>query len=129
MFTVEQIKNAHSKVQSGADFPAYIQELKALGVITYDTFVHDGHADYHGVEGYTVSSSPLYDHLPIAAEVNQTQFAADLLAHQQGKTDYLQFCQDVASNGVSKWIVDLTAMTCTYIDLKGQAVLSEAIPV
>ena len=33
MFTLEQIKLAHSKVKSGADFPAYIKELKALGVI------------------------------------------------------------------------------------------------
>ncbi len=28
MFTVEQIKTAHSKVKSGADFPAYIQDIK-----------------------------------------------------------------------------------------------------
>ena len=33
MFTVEQIKAAHSKVKSGADFPAYIQEIKALGLL------------------------------------------------------------------------------------------------
>lgn len=32
MFTVEQIKTAHSKVKSGADFPAYIQDIKKLGV-------------------------------------------------------------------------------------------------
>jgi len=28
MFTVEQIKAAHSKVKSGADFPSYIKEIK-----------------------------------------------------------------------------------------------------
>ena len=32
MFTVNQIKEAHSKVKSGADFPAYIQDIKKLGV-------------------------------------------------------------------------------------------------
>ena len=32
MFTVEQIKAAHSKVKSGADFPSYIKEIKSLGV-------------------------------------------------------------------------------------------------
>ena len=36
MFTVEQIKAAHSKVQSGADFPAYIREIKELGVTHYE---------------------------------------------------------------------------------------------
>lgn len=32
MFTIEQIKEAHSKVKSGADFPNYIQDLIILGV-------------------------------------------------------------------------------------------------
>jgi hypothetical protein len=35
MCTVAQIKAAHSKVKSGADFPAYIKESKALGVTQY----------------------------------------------------------------------------------------------
>ena len=30
MFTLEQIKQAHSQVESGADFPSYIQEIKKL---------------------------------------------------------------------------------------------------
>lgn len=29
MFTVEQIENAHGKVQSGSDFPSYIREIKS----------------------------------------------------------------------------------------------------
>lgn len=44
MFTEAQIKHAHSKVQSGADFPAYIQEIISLGVISYDVYVADGHS-------------------------------------------------------------------------------------
>jgi hypothetical protein len=43
MFTIEQIKAAHSKVKSGTDFPAYVQELIALGVTGYETYVADGH--------------------------------------------------------------------------------------
>ena len=39
MFTVEQIKEAHSKVKSGADFPQYIQEIKILGVTAFETWV------------------------------------------------------------------------------------------
>jgi hypothetical protein len=30
MFTLEQIKQAHSQVKSGADFPRYIQTIKIL---------------------------------------------------------------------------------------------------
>lgn len=36
MFTAEQIKTAHRKVKSGADFPAYIKEIKVLGVTHYE---------------------------------------------------------------------------------------------
>ena len=32
MFTIQQIKDAHSKVKSGADFPKYMQDIIALGV-------------------------------------------------------------------------------------------------
>lgn len=39
MFTVEQIEQAHGKVKSGADFPKYIQEIKALGVTSFETWV------------------------------------------------------------------------------------------
>ena len=48
MFTLDQIKSAHSKVKSGADFPAYIREIKELGVTYYEAYVADGHVDYHG---------------------------------------------------------------------------------
>ena len=52
MFTVEQIKAAHSKVKSGADFPAYIKEIKTLGVTHYEAYVTDGHINYHGANNY-----------------------------------------------------------------------------
>jgi len=53
MFTVDQIKSAHSKVKSGADFPTYIKEIKALGVTHYEAYVSDGHINYHGTNDYT----------------------------------------------------------------------------
>lgn len=53
MFTVEQIKVAHSKVKSGADFPSYVREIQSLGVTHYETFIVDGHIDYHGAIGFT----------------------------------------------------------------------------
>ena len=43
MFTAEQIKAAHGKVKSGADFPSYIKEIKGLGVTHYEAYITDGH--------------------------------------------------------------------------------------
>lgn len=37
MFTVEQIKAAHSKVKTGADFPAYIKEIRTFKAPTFST--------------------------------------------------------------------------------------------
>jgi hypothetical protein len=51
MFTVEQIELAHEKVKSGADFPKYIQEIKALGVKGIETWVKDSHTEYFGENG------------------------------------------------------------------------------
>ena len=128
MFTTEQIKAAHSKVKSGADFPLYIQDLKSLGVTHYETFVSDGHTDYFGANDYKASSTAKYDVLTIAEPSNAKQFKEDLIAHQQGKTDYLTFCNDCAKSGILKWAVSMDKMTCTYYDKAGNEILVEQIP-
>jgi uncharacterized protein YbcV (DUF1398 family) len=129
MFTIEQIKQAHSKVKTGTDFPRYVQDLIQLGVTSYETWVTDGHTDYAGAGNYAISSPAKYDTLIIADKSDAVQFVTDLKAHQQGKTDYLSFCRDSAASGVVKWVSNLTAMTCTYFDKDGMAMLVENIPV
>lgn len=128
MFTVEQIKEAHSKVKSGADFPAYIREIKQLGVTHYECYVSDGHIDYHGANNYTATVPPKYDPLTISEKTNIEQFKADLKSHQQGKTDYLTFIRMCAAFGVEKWEVCMHKMTCSYFDMAGNEILVEQIP-
>lgn len=128
MFTIDQIKEAHSKVKSGADFPAYVRALKELGVVHYETFVNNGHTDYFGFYDYTASSDGMYPDLVISAFTNAAQFKNDLKAHQQGKTDYMTFCNDCAKSGILKWVVSIEKMTCTYYDLEHNEVLVEIIP-
>ncbi len=128
MFTLAQIKEAHSKVKSGAEFPNYIQDLIQLGVIIYETYVSDGHTDYFGKNDFNISSTPKYNQLFIAAQSDIDQFKADLKAHQQGKTDYPAFCKDCAKSGVEKWVVKMDKMTCIYYDKNGNELLKEIIP-
>jgi uncharacterized protein YbcV (DUF1398 family) len=128
MFTLEQIKDAHSKVKSGADFPAYIKEIKQLGVTNYETFVADGHTDFFGANDYKTSSMAKYDALTIATTSQAEQFKSDLIAHQQGKTNFLTFCNDCAKSGVEKWAVCMNKMTCTYYDKAGNKLLVEIVP-
>jgi len=128
MFTLEQIKAAHSKVKSGADFPAYIQDIKKLGVTYYETFVKDGHTDYYGANGYKTTSPSRYAPLNISATSDTEQFKVNLKEHQQGKTDYSTFIGFCATFGINKWDVRIDKMTCTYYDLAGHEVLVEEIP-
>jgi uncharacterized protein YbcV (DUF1398 family) len=128
MFTLEQIKAAHTKVKSGADFPAYIQEIKKLGVIFYETYVSDGHTDYFGANNYQTTSPAKYPPLTIAETSNTQQFKLGLKEHQQGKTDFLTFIEMCATWGVDKWAVNMEKMTCTYYDKTRNEVLMEEIP-
>lgn len=128
MFTIEQIKAAHSKVKSGADFPAYIRDLKEIGVTSYETFVTDGHSDYYGTDNFKTTSPTKYNQLAVAAVCSADKFKHDLKEHQQGKTDYQTFIEMCAAFGINKWTVSLSQMTCTYFDRAGNEILQEIIP-
>lgn len=128
MFTADQIKKVHSNVKSGADFPAYIQKIKELGVVSYDTYVSDGHSEFRGQQDYKTSSPAAYESLHIAEKCNAAKFRDDLKAHQGGKSDYLTFIKTAAELGIKKWSVSISDLTCTYYDQAGNEVLIENIP-
>lgn len=128
MFTVEQIELAHSKVKSGADFPKYIQEIKEIGVITFETWVTDSHTKYFGKNEFQTKSKPKYDSITIAKKSDKSKFKEYLKIHQKGETDYFTFCKHCAESGIEKWIVNLDKMTCTYFDKAENEILIENVP-
>lgn len=128
MFTLEQIKTAHSKVKSGADFPNYIQEIKMLGVTSYEHFVADGHINYCGANNFVISTDAKWDLINIAEKGSTEMLKHSLTIHQQGQTNYPTFCNQSAEAGVEKWVVDMAKMTCAYYDKTGFEILVEAIP-
>ena len=129
MFTIEQIKQAHDKVQTGADFPNYIKDLIELGVRGYETFVKDGRVSYLGAEDFSVSTTDKYAEIQIAPNANKERFIEFLVIHQDGQTDYLTFCKDAANCGIATWRVDIVEMTCTYFDASGAPIVIEKIPI
>ena len=128
MFTIAQIKEAHSKVKSGTDFPAYIQNLIELGVQGYDTFVNDGHVEYFGNNNFRVASTETYESIAVAPSANKERFIEFLVMHQDGQTDYLTFSHHAAQCGIAKWSVNIIEMTCTYFDRSEAAIIIEKIP-
>lgn len=128
MFTLEQIKTAHNKVKSGADFPTYINDIKQFGVTGYETYVSDGHTDYYGENDFKTSTVAKYDTLAIDENSNAEQFKIDLKAHQQGQTNFPTFCSDCAKSGIEKWAVRMDKMICTYYDKSSNEILVEIVP-
>jgi len=102
MLTLQQITTAHAKVKSGAAFPAYIQEIKELGVCSFIHFVGDGHIEYFGEKGFTILADAESDRKQIAQPSSIENLKQALAIHQQGQTDYLTFCQQSAEAGVEK---------------------------
>ena len=128
MFTLEQIREAHSRVKTGADFPAYIQDMKKLGVQSYKHYVSDGHVDYYGYSGFALTAAPKWKAVTVAPKGQKEKLARDIRIHQEGRTDYLTFCRQSAEAGVEKWVVDMQPMLCSYYDLSGNNMVAEPIP-
>ena len=129
MFTIAQIKEAHSGVKSGADFPAYIKDLITLGVKGYTTLVNDGHVEYFGADNYRVVATETYNTITVAPAANKERFIEFLVMHQDGQTDYLTFCNHAGQCGIAKWSVNIIEMTCTYFDQSDAEILIEKIPI
>jgi len=128
MFTIAQIKQAHSKVKTGEDFPAYIQDIIQLGVQGYDTFVNDGHVEYFGANDFRTAATDTYERITVAPSANKERFIESLVMHQGGQTDYLTFCHHAAQCGIAKWSVNIIEMTCSYFDLSDATIIIEKIP-
>lgn len=128
MFTIDQIHDAFGKVKSGADFPQFVQDLKAIGVTHYDNYVSDGRTRYYGSGGFNLEGGPKYPSIPVNETSSAEKLRLAITIHQQGQTDYPTFCRQAAEAGVEKWITHMLDMTVTYLDQHEQQLVVEAIP-
>ncbi|MXV15750.1 DUF1398 domain-containing protein [Hufsiella ginkgonis] len=128
MFTLQQVKEAHGKVKTGADFPAYVREIKGLGLLTYEFRVADGSVTYFGGNRYRVTDHARYEPLTINKVASADELRHVIAIHQQGQTDFLTFCRQAAAAGVEKWTVDTGKMVCSYLDKQQRVMVAEPIP-
>lgn len=128
MFTLQQIKAAHARVRTGADFPRYIQEIKQLGLLHYEFRVADGSFVYYGAIGHRVEREGSYGPLEIASHASPAALRETIARHQQGLSDFPTFCRQAAAAGVEKWVIDTQRMVCTYYSTDGTVMVEEAIP-
>lgn len=128
MFTIEKIHKAFSKVKSGADFPQFVQDLKAVGITHYDNFVAEGNAKYYGKGNFILESEAKYPSISVNDESSADKLKCAISIHQQGQTDYPTFCNQAADAGVEKWTTHTIEMNVTYFDKQGNKLNIEPIP-
>lgn len=129
MFTISNIQTAAAKIKTGADFPQFIKEIKAMGVKRNDVYVNNGLSIYFDDEDNAQQESPEdYPALIINEESSAGKLEHALKIHQQGETDFITFCKQAADAGVEKWIIDTEEMTCAYLDSAGNELVKEEIP-
>lgn len=128
MFTLQQMKAAHAKVKSGADFPHYIQEIKSYGLKRYTFDVIDGKVTYYGESEYQVAAPAIYEPKTINPIASPDGLRNIISIHQQGKTDFTTFCEQAAAAGVKQWVIDTDRMLCIYNDIVGNEMVAEPIP-
>jgi uncharacterized protein YbcV (DUF1398 family) len=127
LFTIEQINDLHDRLGSMQTLPDYLRALNAIGVDRFDSFLHDGHSEFFGSDGQSVESEAAHEELAVADVGIRDEVAQQLARHQQGQTGYVEMSRGLAASGVEKWTMDTNAMTVTYLDKLGNALLVESI--
>lgn len=122
MFTIDQINEIHDTLGKATTLPAYLNALKDIGVEQSVSFVTDGHTEHHGADGYVVSTPPAHERFTIADVSDRTMMTEALK-----ETDYVKMSMALAGSGIEKWIFDTHALTITYLDKAGNALLEEDI--
>ena len=128
MFTKELIEAAHAKVKSGSDYPAYVQELKSLGIISHEVKLIDGQWIFRGLGHRFVEFKSAVHVNSISPLVKPKHFKDILMNHQHGKTDYPTFYKEASECGVERWISDFETMKVSYLGFGNVVIDVEAIP-
>ncbi|HEM5093575.1 TPA: DUF1398 family protein [Streptococcus suis] len=127
MFTLEAINQGHEQF-TGPDFPKLIAYFKDLSMVENTVDIQSGQVTYRSQTGQTLEKQGYQATVPVSDQANLDQFVTILRNHQAGQTDFLTFCQETAEAGIYKWVTDLEAMTCSYVDKVEQPVFVEAVP-
>jgi uncharacterized protein YbcV (DUF1398 family) len=127
VFTLAQIEELHGRLGRAESLSEYVRSLAALGVERYDSFVSDGHSEYMGADPLRVTSPAVHDELTVALTSDRDALSDHLRRHGEGSTNYLEMSKGLADGGIVKWTVDTHAMTMTFYDRAGEALLIEQI--
>jgi uncharacterized protein YbcV (DUF1398 family) len=121
-FTLEDIELAHREVTS-ATVRQYLTMLYELGVVSYTTYVSDGHSDYFDDNGDKLCSAAVHERYDVSDRADCDAARRAIEAHQSQGTDYFTFSRQLAAAGVASWVMDPIRMTCTFCSKAGERLI------
>lgn len=127
MFTLEQIDELHSWLGRAETLADYLRGLADLGVARFESFVADGHTEFFAPDGHSMTSSAHHEPLDVATTSDRAAFLEHLRRHADRETSYVEMSRGLAASGVEKWVGDTGALTMTYLDKAGEALLVQEI--
>lgn len=127
MFTLDQINDIHDRLGSADTLTEYLLALRDIGITSYDSFITDGHSEYHGADTPTLVSLPTHEILTIADVADKAAFREHLRLHEAGQTSYLDMSKALAESGVEKWTFDTRKLTIACYDKAGNQMKTEPI--
>ena len=125
-FTLEDIDRAHEGATQET-VGKYLTDLRDLGVVSYVTYVSDGHSEYFDGKGAGLVSAVVHEAYEVSDTADRDAALRALEAHGAGKTDYFAFSRQLAAAGVCTWVMDPIRMTCTYYSKSGEKLHADDI--
>ena len=124
---MSQIDELHDRLGSAETLVDYLRALAAIGIVRFESFLVDGHTEFFGPDGSRVVSPPHHEVLTVAEVGDRGAFLEHLRRHSEGRTSYVEMSEGLAASGVEKWVADTAALTMTYYDRAGVALLVEQV--
>ena len=102
------------QARSDADYATFANELRRHQVSYYIYFVSTGNMNFVMANDEVVSVKSARGLLRVRAEASHCLTRAAVIRHFARAINFEQYCRDLASAGVFKWIVDLEEETRHY---------------
>ncbi len=122
-----QIDDIHARLGRAETLGDYFRSLGAIGVVRFESFLTDGHSEFFAADGRSVSSPAHHEVLAVSDVSDRTAFLEHLRRHKDKETSYVEMSAGLAASGVEKWVADIAALTMTYRDRAGTALLVQAV--
>ncbi|MEO6606701.1 MAG: DUF1398 family protein [Aeromicrobium sp.] len=127
MVTLAEIDIVHDQFGKADTLDTYCRALDDLGVVSYDSYVVDGHTAFRTAAGDELATPAHHELVEVAAEPDHAAVHATLARAAAGEIGYVEMSTLLGAAGLDRWSVDTRRLVMTYTDVLGETVLVEQL--